>query len=129
MATHSSILAWKNPMDRGAWQGTVQRKKEIKWSHSVMSDSATPWTVAHQVPPSMEFSRQEYWSGLPFPSLGDLSDLGIECRSPTLHLEAFIIWAKGSQKTGHDWMTKHQHQHILYEQVECIQWMQEWFNM
>ena len=40
----------------------------------------TPWTVAHQVPPSMEFSRQEYWSGLPFPSPGDLPDPGIEPR-------------------------------------------------
>ena len=39
-----------------------------KSSRSVMFDSATPWTVAHQAPPSMEFSRQEYWSGLPFPS-------------------------------------------------------------
>jgi len=38
----------------------------------------TPWTVARQVPLSMEFSRQEYWSGLPFPSPGDLSDPGIE---------------------------------------------------
>ena len=38
-----------------------------------MSDSATPWTVAYQAPWSMEFSRQEYWSGLPFPSLGDLT--------------------------------------------------------
>ena len=37
-----------------------------------------PWTVAHQAPLSMEFSRQEYWSGLPFPSPGDLPDLGIE---------------------------------------------------
>ena len=44
----------------------------------------TPWTVAHQAPPSMGFSRQEYWSGLPFPSLGDLSDPGIEPTSPTL---------------------------------------------
>ena len=34
----------------------------------VISDSATPWTVAHQAPLCMEFSRQEYWSGLPFPS-------------------------------------------------------------
>ena len=42
----------------------------------------TPWTVAHQAPPSMEFSRQEYWSGLPFPSPGDLPDPGIEPRSP-----------------------------------------------
>ena len=36
-------------------------------SRSVMSDSLTPWTVAYQAPLSMEFSRQEYWSGLPFP--------------------------------------------------------------
>ena len=45
---------------------------------------ATSWTVAYQVPPSMGFSRQEYWSGLPFPSLGDLPNPGIEPRSPTL---------------------------------------------
>ena len=38
-------------------------------SHSVMSDSAIPWTVARQAPLSMGFSRQEYWSGLPFPSM------------------------------------------------------------
>ena len=38
----------------------------------------TPWTVAHQAPPSMEFSRQEYWSGLPFPSLGNLPNPGIK---------------------------------------------------
>ena len=37
-----------------------------------------PWTVAHQAPLSMEFSRQEYWSGLPFPPPGDLLDPGIE---------------------------------------------------
>jgi len=40
--------------------------------------SVTLWTVAHQAPLSMEFSRQEYWSGCPFPSPGDLSDSGIE---------------------------------------------------
>ena len=45
---------------------------------------ATPWTVAHQVPLSMEFSRQEYWSGLPFPSPEDLLDPGIEPASPAL---------------------------------------------
>ena len=42
------------------------------------------WTVAHQAPLSMEFSRQVYWSGLPFPSPGDLPDPGIEPRSLTL---------------------------------------------
>ena len=49
---------------------------------------ATPWTVAHQAPPSMGFSRQEYWSGLPFPSPGDLPDPGIKPRSPTLQADA-----------------------------------------
>ena len=43
---------------------------------------ATPWTVVHQAPPSMEFSRQEYWSGLPFPSPGDLPGPRTEPRSP-----------------------------------------------
>ena len=45
---------------------------------------ATPWTVAHQAPLFMEFSRQEYWRGLPFPSPGDPPDPGIEPGSPTL---------------------------------------------
>ena len=49
---------------------------------------ATPWTVAHQAPPSMEFSRQEYWSGLPFPSPGDLPDPEIEPGSPALQADA-----------------------------------------
>ena len=46
------------------------------------------WTVAYQAPPSMEFSRQEYQSGLPFPSPGDLPDPGIEPRSPELQADA-----------------------------------------
>ena len=49
---------------------------------------ATPWTVAHQAPSSMEFSRQECWSGLPFPSAGDLPDPEIEPGSPALQADA-----------------------------------------
>ena len=49
---------------------------------------ATPWTLAYQAPPSMEFSRQEYWSGLPFPSPEDLPASGIEPRSPALQADA-----------------------------------------
>ena len=45
---------------------------------------AAPWTVAYYTPLSMGFSRQEYWSGLPFPSPEDLPDPGIEPRSPAL---------------------------------------------
>ena len=52
---------------------------------------ATPWIVAHQAPPPMEFSRQEYWSGLTFPSPGDLPDLGIEPGSPALRADAVVV--------------------------------------
>ena len=58
---------------------------EVKWSHSVVSDSfVIPWSAAHQAPLPMGFHRQEYWSGLPFPSPGDLLDPGIEVASPAL---------------------------------------------
>ena len=54
-----------------------------------MSDSfAIPWTAAGQAPPSVGFSRQEYWSGLPFPSPGDLLNPGIKPRSPALQADA-----------------------------------------
>ena len=53
----------------------------------VVSDSfATPWTVAHQAPLSMGFSRQDYWNGFLFPSLRDLPDLRIEPMSPALQV-------------------------------------------
>ena len=48
----------------------------------------TPWTVAHQAPPSMGFPRQEYWNGLPFTSPGDLPNPGIKPRSPALQTDA-----------------------------------------
>ena len=48
---------------------------------------ATPWTVAYQAPHSMGFSRQEYWSGLPFLSLGDLPDPGIKPVSPAFQAD------------------------------------------
>ena len=47
----------------------------------------TPWTVAHQSPQSMEFSRQEHWSGLPFPSPEDFLNPGIEPGSPALQAD------------------------------------------
>ena len=48
---------------------------------------ATPWTVAHQAPLSMGYSRQKYWSGLPFPSPGDLPNPGIKPRSHALQAD------------------------------------------
>ena len=53
-----------------------------------VSDSSTPWTVARQAPLSTEFSRLEYWSGLPFPSPGDRPDTGIEPGSSTLKADS-----------------------------------------
>ena len=51
---------------------------------------AAPWTVAHQAPLSMGFSRQEYWSGLPFPTSGDLRDPGVQPRSPVLRADSLL---------------------------------------
>ena len=51
---------------------------------------ATPWTVAYQAPLSMGFSRQEYWSGLPFPSPGDLPNPGIKLESFALQEDSLL---------------------------------------
>ena len=67
-------------------------------------DLETPWTGVHQTPLSMEFSRQEYWSGLPFPSSGDLPNPGIEptsAMSPALAGELFatsVPWEEALNK-------------------------------
>ena len=58
--------------------------------------SAAPWTVAHQAPPSMGFPRQEYWSGLPFPSPGDIPNPGIEPRSPALQADTLTSEPPGN---------------------------------
>ena len=57
---------------------------------------ATPWTVACQAPLSVGFSRQEYWSGLPFPSPGDLPNPGIEPGSPALQADSLPSEPQGS---------------------------------
>ena len=62
-------------------------KVKVK-SLSLVQLFVTPWTVAHQPPLSMGFSRQEYWSGLPCPVPGDLPDPGIEPESPALQADA-----------------------------------------
>ena len=65
-------------------------------SCSVVSDSATPWTIAHQASLSMGFSRQEHWSGLPFPSPGDRLDPGIDPTSPALAGRLFTTEPSGN---------------------------------
>ena len=117
MATHSSVLAWRIPgtgepgglpsmgshrvahdwsdlaaaaRTCGFLQRAVPELLELTLKVKVKSLNPVrlPWTVAYQAPPSMGFSRQEYWSGLPFPSPGDLSDPGIESRSPAFQADA-----------------------------------------
>ena len=63
------------------------QKVKVK-SLSCVQFFATPWTVAYQAPPSMGFPRQEYWSGLPFSSPGNLPDPGIKPSSPALQADA-----------------------------------------
>ena len=64
-------------------------EEEVK-SFSRVQLFATPWTVPYQASLSIGFSRQGYWSGLPFPSPGDLPDPGIEPRSPALQADALL---------------------------------------
>ena len=67
----------------------LMHKSKVK-SLSRVELFATPWIVACQAPPPIGFSRQEYWSGLPFPSLGELPDPGIEPGSPELQADSTI---------------------------------------
>ena len=68
---------------------------KVKSESEVAQSCLTPWTVAHQAPPSMGFSRKEYWSGLPFHSAGDLPDPGIKPTSPALASGSFTAELPG----------------------------------
>ena len=70
--------------------------KCVYGSRSVVSDSLLSWMAAHQIPPFMGFSRQEYWSGLPCPSPGDLPDPGIEPRPPAMQADS--LWPESPGK-------------------------------
>ena len=79
--------------------GTLSSGSQALLCHSLSHDPlfATPWTVAGQAPLSMGSSRQEYWSGLPFPSPGDLPHPGIEPRPPALQAESVPSEPSGKQ--------------------------------
>ena len=76
-------LVWEDPLGKG------------KATYSSILAWRIPWTVAYQAPQFVEFFRQEYWSGLSFPSPGDLPDPGIEPRSPALQADALPSEAPG----------------------------------
>ena len=89
------VRGWKNIFHANG----NQKKAGVKVkSFSRVQLFVIPWTVAYQPPQSMEFSRQKYWSGLSFPSLGDLSNPGIEPRSPALQADALPSEPPGKPK-------------------------------
>ena len=92
VATHSSILAW-----------------EILWTE----EPGCLWTVTYQAPLSMEFSRQEYWSGLAFSYPGDLPNPGIKTRSPTLQADS-LLFEPPRCLNFHVWIS-----HILVHTLKC----------
>ena len=90
-----------------------------------MSDAfMTPWTEARQAPLSMEFSRLEYWSGLPFPSAGDLPDPGIESQSPLLQADSLLSdppgkpHGRGLIQTR--WTIRHSVDEFCFCVVDCL---------
>ena len=83
---------------------------------------ATLWTVAYQAPQSMEFSRQEYWSGLPFSSAGDLPTTGIEPRSPALQADTLPSepplhgpWVDGYKEMFRNREPHHKHTVVVHD--------------
>ena len=82
-----------------------------------MSNSCDPMTLAHQASLSMELSRQEYWSGLSFPSPGDLSNPGIKSPSPALRAHSLLTEPPGIQDYSEDFMIKCMEKAKHYAQV------------
>ena len=89
-STSCEIPGWMKPKLESRLPGrnvnNLRYADEVKVKVKLLNhvNSATVVTIARQAPPSMGFSSQEYWSGLPFPSAGDLTNPGITLRSPTL---------------------------------------------
>ena len=135
MATRSSILAWRISWteEPGGLQSLWGHKE---WSHFTRVQlCVTLWTITHQAPLSMVFSKQEYWSGLPCPSSGDPPNPGMEhtplmssvlytkrpMGSPSLHLELQIHWSYKtvsliSQVSNHHYTASNARNHHL---VQC----------
>ena len=98
-ALHSSPDKSPNTICVYGWRGEWKRVKSLSgvWLF------VTPWTVAYQALRSMGFSRQEYWSGLPFPSPGDLPNPGIEPVSPALQTDALPSELLGKPLVKRGW--------------------------
>ena len=94
---HSSYCAaYEGNHKSGLDQKEKDYCKVLRGSH--LGSLCDPWTIAHQVPLSVEFSRQEYWSVLPFPSPGDFPDPGNEPVSPALQVDSLLSEPPGKQE-------------------------------
>ena len=92
--SQAEILEWVAISFSNAWKWKVRVKLLSR-----VQLLATPWTAAYQAPLSLGFSRREYWSGLPFPSPGDLPDPEIELRTPALQADSLPSEPPGKQNT------------------------------
>ena len=87
---------YTGPVPKGTNSSESKKERKKVKSLSRVRLFVTPWTVTYQAPPSMGFSRQEYWSGLPFPSQGDLPDPEIEPASPVLQPDSLPLSHQGN---------------------------------
>ena len=92
------ICRWKSRLFPCSSYCKKERKEVKSLSHVRLF--VTPRTIACQAPPSMEISRQDYWSALPFPSPGDLPDPGIKSRSPALQADSLLSEPPGKPPSG-----------------------------
>ena len=91
-ATREALACYRKSKINQRQGGNICKIHECECiSHSVVWLFVTPWTIAHQAPLSMELSRQEYWSRVPFPSPGDLPNPGIEPASPALQADSLPL--------------------------------------
>ena len=104
------------PYRKHSHKGKFTRVREV-FSLSCVWLFATPWTEAHQAPLSMGFSWQEYWSGLPFPSPGDLSDPGVELVPPALQADSLPLNHQGSAPS-----VRRAVQNVSGEAALCCTW-------
>ena len=127
MASHRIRYNWSGLAAAAAARHyDISSKKCESVSHSIVSHSANPWTVAHQTYLSMRFPRQEYWTALPFPT--QELNLGLlHCRQILYCLSHDVKWKQ--RKHGYFYFTHtHTHTHTKYtEQEECTNnWTNKW---